>query len=184
MQKHQIGTLHELSIIGLLLAIAGIMLASQHPAFLVLVIAGILLLNFQSILEWGFIFGHHAPAAKKRWKELCAQGFNSSVIVRARMSEGGALIAVDLEAGKVAFITSDDSQIMDIVNFKKIELINGTVSQWGKPTITRYSFHFVLQDNTDGFGLSYSSKNKAVKSFNKLRKVLDGRITFIEDDDG
>jgi len=180
MRQHQSGTLHELSIIGLLLAIAGVVLANKHPAFLVLVAVGVGLPFLPSMLEWVVVFGRHAPAAKKRWKDLRTQGFRPAAVVRARPSEGGAYVAVDVEAGKVAFITSEISQFLDLADIKEVKLTSGTVSQWGKPDRTRYGFHFVSKGDTNGFGLSYPHKNKAVKAFNRLRKVLDGRVTFVE----
>ena len=181
MRRYQSGILYEYFIIGLLLAIAGILLSRIHPAFLVLVIAGIVLPFSPSILEWIDVTGRHAPAAKKRWKDLCTQGFRPAVALRARVSEGGAYVAVDIEAGKVAFVTSENDLIMDLEHISEVRLTSGTISQWGKADRKRYGFSFVPKDNTKSFGLSYPGKSRAVKAFNSLRKVLDGRgITFVE----
>jgi len=183
MRQHQTGTLHELSIIGLLLVIAGVTLSNKHPAFLILAAVGLGLLLLPSMLEWIHVFGHHAPAAKKRWQDLCTQGFRPAAVVRAKASEGGAYVAADIEAGKMAFITAESSRLMDLSAVKEVRMTRGTVSQWGKPDRIRYGFHCVPKDGTDGFGLSYPRKSTAVKAFNRLRKVLDGRVTFVEDSD-
>lgn len=186
MRHNQSGTLYELYIIALLLVIVGGALSDKHPAFLVLVVAGIgifLLPTILNMLGWLVTIFHHAPAAKKRLKDLCTQGFKPAAVVRAQVSESGAYVAVDIEAGKVAFITPETSQLLDLSAIKEVQLTSGTIMQWGKPDRKRYGFNFVPKDNTKNFGLSYPKKSKAVKAFNSLRKVLDGRVTFVEHGD-
>ena len=179
MRKYQTGTLYELYFIGLLLAVVGIVLSSKHPAFLVLTAIGVGLPFLPSILELRDVLRSSARA-KKHWKDLCMQGFKPAAVVRARMREGGAYVAVDIDAGKVAFITSENSQLMDLADIKEVSLTSGTVNQWGKPDVTRYGFQFVPKGDANRFGLSFPKKSKAVKAFNSLRKVLDGRVTFVE----
>ena len=181
MRRHQTGTLYELYIIAVILVIAGVLLAGKHPAFLVLVAAGIVLFLlpwFLGVRDWLATLFRHAPAAKKRLQELCTEGFRPAVVVRARVREGGAYIAADIEAGKVAFITQEDCTLVDLSTIKEVQLTSGTVSQWGKPERKRYGFSFVPKDNSERFGLSYPRKAEASKSFRKLREVLNGHITF------
>ena len=178
MRQNQSGTLYEFYIISVLLIISGILLTPVHPAFLILVVAGIVLPVLPATLELLHTLRISAQA-KRHWKTLCARGFTPAVQLRSRVREGGAYLAIDSGANQAAFITSEGSRVVELSAVKEILLKTHRLSRWGQPDRTRYDVYFTLKDNTDGFGLSYPGKRKAEKAVKKLRKVLDGRLMFV-----
>ena len=178
MRQHQSGTLYEIYIISVLLVISGILLTQIHPGFLILVAIGIVLPILPATRELLHTLRISAQA-KKHWKTLCARGFNPAAQLRSRVREGGAYLAIDAGANQVAFITSEGSRVVDLSAVKEVRLKMHSLSRWGQPARTRYDVFFTLQDNTDGFGLSYPSKRKAERAVKKLRKVLAERLMFV-----
>ena len=179
MHQRQIGTLYEFYIIGVVLVIAGAVLIPTHPAFLVLVLAGALIPFIPSLIRLRETLRLSAQS-KQNWKELCEKGFKPAVAIRARVKEGGAYLAVDTENSRVAFITHEASRIVDLSTVREIRLQTHILSQWGHPDRTRFDLVFMPEDDPGGFGLSFPRKREAVKAYKKFRKILDGRVTFVE----
>lgn len=176
-RRNQRGTLLELWVLAAILAAAGAALGALHPAFFALIPIGLLLPFVPVILEFAAAWGVGSAGIRKRLKELRKAGFSADIVVHAARHEGGASIAVDMKAGRVAFVFSSDTRVRELVDVKTIELDSQSVSQWGKGTWTRYVVHFVFSE-TDACGLSFPSLRKARRVFDQLKQQLGNRIAF------
>ncbi|WP_221048716.1 hypothetical protein [Methylogaea oryzae] len=177
--RRERGTLLELNILGVLLAVAGVALAGTHPGFLLLAALGIALPLLPAALALGDAW-RRAWAARRRWRALRQAGFDAAAAVRVKWGEGGAYVGVDGKAGKLAFVTGDACQVVDFAQVKSVRLERYTVSQWGHPERTRYGFRVVLAEEAHSFGLSYPGKRRARRAFAALRRAAAGRLPFDE----
>lgn len=175
-RRNQRGTLLELWVLAAMLAAGGAVLGALHPVFFALIPIGLLLPFAPDILEFA-ASGLGSADTRERLEELLKGGFSADVVVHAARSEGGASIAVDMNTGRVAFVSSSGTQVRDLVDVKSIELAPQSVSQWGRGTWTRYVVHFVFSE-TDVCGLSFPKLRKARNVFDELKQKLGTRIAF------
>ena len=179
MRRYQSGTLYEYYIVGVLIILAGVFLSQQHALFLLLVPVGIVIFFLPQILQLRETLRISARV-RQEWDKLLATGFNPAAAVRARKSEGGAYLAIDAGAEKMAFVTEKGACIEDLAGIEKVLLKTHTLTQWGHEPRTRYDILFLPQDDQEGFGLSFPKKGPAARAFNKLNKALHGRIPITD----
>jgi hypothetical protein len=173
------GTLYEFTMVGTLLVVAGLVLAQTHPAFLLLVVPGIAVLLLPAVLKWRSAW-RRSRAATRRWHALVGSGFDPAVVVRARSGEGNAALGVDTKAGTLAFVTGEETVVVNVAQAKSVELVRASVSQWGEPEKVRYGVRIVRADEEGTFGLSYPSKSEALMAFETLRTVLAELVPFVD----
>lgn len=175
--SRQSGTLIELNLLGVVLAVAGMMLFSTHPAFILLTAAGVALPFLPAIfaLADGLVA---AKAASARWQSLLASGFVPAIEVRARRIEGGAYVGVDSNAQRMAFVTATETRQVEFAQVRAVKFDRTTLTEWGKGSKTRYGFLVVTDDAEHPFGLSYPGKRAAMKALGKLKGILGAGVPF------
>lgn len=175
MRARQSGKLHELNILGAILAVAGIALASTHPGFFAITIAGLTLPFIPQALEAVHAW-RGASRARERWQALQAEGFRPTAWARARRGEGGAYVGVDADSGRIAFVTGEQSETFPFAAVQLLKLTRGQVFRWGEVTTVRHGFCFVAGERE--FGLSFPRRGEAVRAFNDLRRPLEGKVAI------
>jgi hypothetical protein len=174
----------EFAIVAALLMVAGVLLARFHPAFLGLVVLGAGVWLAPTVLEWRDRIRHwraqlaHAERAEERWRALLASGFEAAASVRGRRGEGGAYLAVDTRADRLALVTGAETAEFELARLQRVELFRITVSRFGEADRYRYGLALSGVDLPRNLGLSFPSRREGRRAFETLRGALGSRVTF------
>lgn len=175
MRQRQSGRLAELNVVCAMLALAGVVLASQHPGFFALTLAALALPFIPMGIE-SLAARRRAAAADRHWDALLASGFAAAAHERARRGEGGSIIGVDANAGRIAFVSGDGSETYELAEVKGLSITRNVVYRWGDIGRTRHGFRFVVGSDAREYALSFPRRAQASRAFAALRGVLAGRV--------
>lgn len=169
----QQGMLYELPILAVLLSIVGLVLASYHPSFLILVGLGVLVFFVPGILG---LIGRAGDArrVKRSVNELRLAGFSQDLLLHG--NRGDRTLLFDAKQEIMAVIDSDGKvEQFGIKNLQEVVLKADTVTRLGgSPSWTWYFMDFKRAETHDT--LIYSGRRRARNALEHVRQLIGAAV--------
>ena len=163
----------EFTLIGVALIVAGMMLAPQHVAWLVLVLLGIAWLSYPTIAGW--LGGLRAGRAiDERFNRLVRDGFSPNLVLKGNFAIEPTCAAFDFGAGKIAWLHPDGLVVLPLGALRSVMIDEARALGQSNPSW--YALTFRFNDEAGKRGESYSLASRRRRRVARWIETLRPRL--------